>query len=629
MHRHRDSVNMTDLSDNVNTDALRRGTPNGDPLPGYHIYSRSERHANRVSPAFLSYQRLQYPIPSKPRWYPNERSRLLHEGLLNNGRFVFARILTDLEDERRAEEVRAKEALDAEHAALKRKEEAKKTSVTGATPTEADEQTEIEDQTKSEKQITTAQPIEVEQQIETEQQIKADQSHERAPSFDPEFDEDRGIFSDPLAEFNGADPFADFDGDYTHLNVEIDYGSERGNLSDSDSDDDSGSEEDSSSEGEFDGADPFTDFDGDHTYLHVPFDFEDEQTDKSESGEDSVTSPEQGRAPESGQDVNWDLEQDLEEDYEQDHNNNNQNDENMDSMDEILAAHAADFTHEDEDEDEDMGDDVDLDYEDGEDIGDEDEHDMDSIPSAPFNPIAMGLKEIGGLAHFRVSSYKPGNGVDELKNDDIDRYWQYVSCNQASFFLTFANKCHRSDGVQPHRLTMAFVKQAEIRALRFYVDYLQDESYTPTKIIWKAGTSENNLFKFAESELVNPSGWVDVPITGAGGGEDGNSLMAWVVRMEVIENHQNGKDTHIRSIKIYGFDDQLRAAGPTTGGVPKEGGADGVSDGFKMDEMLNAEENEKALMAHLRIKDFERSMGAGDPSGTASSLDFIEDPVLR
>lgn len=186
---------------------------------------------------------------------------------------------------------------------------------------------------------------------------------------------------------------------------------------------------------------------------------------------------------------------------------------------------------------------------------------------------------------------------------------------------------HRSDGVQPHRLTMAFVKEAEIRALRFYVDYIQDESYTPTKIIWKAGTSENNLFKFAESELVSPSGWVDVPIMGAGGGEDGNSLMAWVVRMEVVENHQNGKDTHIRGIKIYGFDDQLRAAGTTTGGIPKEGGDAGV--GFKMDETKNAEENKKALMAHLRNMDFERSLGAGDPSGTASLVDFIEDPILR
>ncbi|KAF3766463.1 hypothetical protein M406DRAFT_32137, partial [Cryphonectria parasitica EP155] len=154
-------------------------------------------------------------------------------------------------------------------------------------------------------------------------------------------------------------------------------------------------------------------------------------------------------------------------------------------------------------------------------------------PVAPFNPISMGLKEIGGLAHFRVSSFKPGNGVEELVSDDTDRYWQ-------------------SDGIQPHRLTMTFVKCVEIRALRFHVDYHQDESYTPTRIMWYAGTSEHSLMHFATSNLVNPEGWTDVPLAGAGGGEDGNSLLAWVVQMQIIENHQNGKDTHIRGVKIYG-----------------------------------------------------------------------------
>lgn len=56
----------------------------------------------------------------------------------------------------------------------------------------------------------------------------------------------------------------------------------------------------------------------------------------------------------------------------------------------------------------------------------EDEELNDDEPHPPFNPIALGLKEIGGLAHFRVSSYKPGNGVEELISDDTDRYWQYV-----------------------------------------------------------------------------------------------------------------------------------------------------------------------------------------------------------
>lgn len=77
------------------------------------------------------------------------------------------------------------------------------------------------------------------------------------------------------------------------------------------------------------------------------------------------------------------------------------------------------------DEDEDMGGShVEGGFGDSDGEAEEDDLDPDGAPSAPFNPIAMGLKEIGGLARFRVSSYKPGNGVEELVNDDTERYWQ-------------------------------------------------------------------------------------------------------------------------------------------------------------------------------------------------------------
>lgn len=42
----------------------------------------------------------------------------------------------------------------------------------------------------------------------------------------------------------------------------------------------------------------------------------------------------------------------------------------------------------------------------------------------PFDPTAVGLKEINNLAHFGVSSHKPGNGVEEMLSDDLDKFWQ-------------------------------------------------------------------------------------------------------------------------------------------------------------------------------------------------------------
>lgn len=49
-------------------------------------------------------------------------------------------------------------------------------------------------------------------------------------------------------------------------------------------------------------------------------------------------------------------------------------------------------------------------------------------------------------------------------------------------------------------------------------------------------------------------GWQHVPLAGVGGEPDGNTLVSWVLQMQILENHQNGKDTHLRGIKIYAFD---------------------------------------------------------------------------
>lgn len=46
--------------------------------------------------------------------------------------------------------------------------------------------------------------------------------------------------------------------------------------------------------------------------------------------------------------------------------------------------------------------------------------DIDLEP--PFD--ATGLKDIGNLASWTVSTFKPGCGVDELRNDDTNLFWQ-------------------------------------------------------------------------------------------------------------------------------------------------------------------------------------------------------------
>lgn len=41
-----------------------------------------------------------------------------------------------------------------------------------------------------------------------------------------------------------------------------------------------------------------------------------------------------------------------------------------------------------------------------------------------IDPATAGLKEISNLGKFTVSSHKPGNGVEELRSDDLKRFWQ-------------------------------------------------------------------------------------------------------------------------------------------------------------------------------------------------------------
>ncbi|KAG4434694.1 hypothetical protein IFR05_009804 [Cadophora sp. M221] len=159
---------------------------------------------------------------------------------------------------------------------------------------------------------------------------------------------------------------------------------------------------------------------------------------------------------------------------------------------------------------------------------------------SPFDPAALGLKEIGNLASWTVSSCKPGCGVDALRDDDTGLFWQ-------------------SDGPQPHHLNIHFSRLVSILSIRIFLDFEADESYTPTRITLLAGTGYHDLIPFAALNFEQPKGWLDVPLDHVGGGLDGKTLRAFLVQVRIVENHQNGKDTHVRGLKIYARDDRARA----------------------------------------------------------------------
>ena len=83
-----------------------------------------------------------------------------------------------------------------------------------------------------------------------------------------------------------------------------------------------------------------------------------------------------------------------------------------------------------------------------------------------------------------------------------------------------------------------------------YADYKSDESYTPSRIVIKAGTHVNDLREIGSYDLLEPAGWIIIPLKDP---KDVKNLpiKTWMLQLAVLANHQNGRDTHIRQIKIH------------------------------------------------------------------------------
>lgn len=148
-------------------------------------------------------------------------------------------------------------------------------------------------------------------------------------------------------------------------------------------------------------------------------------------------------------------------------------------------------------------------------------------------------KEIGSDSIFTISSSKPGNGVEQLRDNNLETYWQ-------------------SDGAFPHCINIQFLKKTTVSKLCIYLDYSLDESYTAKKISISCGTSMHDLIDIASVELNEPVGWVIIPLQDFYVNKDFKNevqyqtLRTHLLQVKILAMHQNGRDTHVRQIKILG-----------------------------------------------------------------------------
>ena len=97
-----------------------------------------------------------------------------------------------------------------------------------------------------------------------------------------------------------------------------------------------------------------------------------------------------------------------------------------------------------------------------------------------------------------------------------------------------------------------------IAYIRVFLDHVQDESYTPTKLQFLAGTGYHDLTEVCTMKFDEPKGWLEVDLSMAGGppvrGWNGSTLRCMLLQMRILENHQNGKDTHLRGLQLFSVD---------------------------------------------------------------------------
>ena len=160
-------------------------------------------------------------------------------------------------------------------------------------------------------------------------------------------------------------------------------------------------------------------------------------------------------------------------------------------------------------------------------------------------------------------------------------------------------------------------------------------------MVFAAGMGGYDLTEFGVWEGEGPRGWVEVGLGGGGccdGDRDGcrgrgDVLRAMLVQVRVCENHQNGKDTHVRGLQIFARDER--------GQNGHEGNGIDINndDHVAVGERTRGAKNSRGKVSGKKDRG-RRSAGAGlsstldsvltlGPGSGAEVPDWMADPELR
>ncbi|SCU95533.1 LADA_0G16116g1_1 [Lachancea dasiensis] len=142
----------------------------------------------------------------------------------------------------------------------------------------------------------------------------------------------------------------------------------------------------------------------------------------------------------------------------------------------------------------------------------------------------QSLINVTNLAFWKASSQKEGFHISHALDDNPNSYWQ-------------------SDGSQPHYIEANFSKRVEIIQLALFLSVIVDESYTPQILKIYAGHSSSDSTLYKTLEVRNLNDWV--LLTFADNRPQDKLLKCQYLRIDIPVNHENGKDTHLRGLRVY------------------------------------------------------------------------------
>lgn len=162
----------------------------------------------------------------------------------------------------------------------------------------------------------------------------------------------------------------------------------------------------------------------------------------------------------------------------------------------------------------------------------------------------LQLVDLSPLATWKLSSYKQGFGLAQLREDNPETYWQSDGTNGGNNTNPNSSALLNNHLANPHSITIHFIKKVALERISIFTNYSLDESYTPSKIRIMAGSSEGwDLIEVCTVNFNQPIGWSHIIFNGI---RNDGVLKCFMVKIFILANHQEGKDSHIRAIRCYG-----------------------------------------------------------------------------